>query len=555
MLDLRSVAVVLSLALITVSSQDLPVVNLGYEQHQAISFNSTGGYYNFSNIRYGEPPVGELRFAAPVAVSGNSSTVNNGSVGVVCAQVDPAWTLITAEFLPDYFTGQPFNLSAAEAALLNSTAPPPAPDPRTTEDCLFLDVHTPQKVFEKNGSSGGGAPVMVWIYGGGYTTGEKQGDGVYDPAGLIHASQVAGNDGIVFVAMNYRLGAFGWLSGPTLQSNGTANAGLYDQRLALEWVQKYIHLFGGDPKRVTLIGVSAGGGSIVHQITAFGGLEGPVPFAQAIPQSPAWQLLPSSYQQESVTQAFLALLNVSTIEEARQLPSAQLIKANSVQALSATYGQFTYGPAVDGLFAPALPGRLLLQGSFHKHVKVMVGHNADEGLTFTSPDIQTNSTYNDFLLTTFPDIQPAVLSYIENVLYPAVYDGSFGYKTDFQRTVLTIADSTFTCNTNYLDRAFRNQTYAYQFSVGPALHGQDVPYTFFNGPNPAAVVNSTIAVAMQEYFTSFAINGVPSGPGIPVFPLYGAEAELINLNATTISEMMDPTANARCLWWQKALYF
>lgn len=67
--------------------------------------------------------------------------------------------------------------------------------------------------------------------------------------------------------MNYRLGAFGWLSGPTFQESGTANLGLYDQRLALEWVQANIHLFGGDPNRVTVFGESAGGGSIMHQIT------------------------------------------------------------------------------------------------------------------------------------------------------------------------------------------------------------------------------------------------------------------------------------------------
>ena len=90
----------------------------------------------------------------------------------------------------------------------------------------------------------------------------------------------------MFVAINYRLGAFGWLSGPTLQSDGTANAGLYDQRLALEWVQKNIHLFGGDANCVTVAGESAGGGSIMHQITAFGGLKGAAPFQQAILQSP-----------------------------------------------------------------------------------------------------------------------------------------------------------------------------------------------------------------------------------------------------------------------------
>ncbi|MCJ1395754.1 hypothetical protein MMC18_008640 [Xylographa bjoerkii] len=537
-----------------VSSSALPTVNLGYEQHQAISFNSTGGFYNFSNIRYAQPPVGELRFAAPVAVTGNSSTVNNGSVGVVCAQVDPAWLVIAEEFIPAYLTGQPFNLSAAEAALLNSSGPAPAPDPRTTEDCLFLDVYSPAKVFDNAQIERAGAPVMVWIYGGGYTNGDKNGDGQYDPAGLIHASQAAGDEGIVFVALNYRLGAFGWLAGPTLQSNGTANAGLYDQRLALEWVQTNIHLFGGDPTRVTIFGESAGGGSIMHQITAFGGLGGPAPFSQAIPQSPAWQLMVSSYQQEQTLDAFLSLLNVSTIEEARQLPSEALIVANTVQVLSSAYGDFTYGPVVDGAFAPALPGRLLLQGSFYKDLKIMVGHNADEGLLFTNPAIQNGSNYNTFISENFPDIQPAAALYIENVLYPPIFNGSYGYTSNFQRAILTVAESTFTCNTNYLDRAFLNQTYSYQFSVGAALHGQDVPYTFFNGPN-TAVMNDTIAVALQEYLTSFAIHGVPSGPGIPVFPLYEADAEVLNLNATSIFDIMDPNANARCLWWQKALFF
>jgi carboxylesterase type B len=78
---------------------------------------------------------------------------------------------------------------------------------------------------------------------------------------------MAQNNDVIFVTINYRLGAFGFLSGPTLQSDGVANAGLLDQHLALEWVQEHISKFGGDPDQVTVIGESAGGGSILHQIT------------------------------------------------------------------------------------------------------------------------------------------------------------------------------------------------------------------------------------------------------------------------------------------------
>lgn len=82
------------------------------------------------------------------------------------------------------------------------------------------------------------------------------------PNGLIRASQNTGGSGIIYVSLNYRLGALGFLSGKSLKAaGGVANAGLYDQRLAIEWVAKYIHLFGGDPNQVTIIGESAGGES------------------------------------------------------------------------------------------------------------------------------------------------------------------------------------------------------------------------------------------------------------------------------------------------------
>ncbi len=323
----------------------------------------------------------------------------------------------------------------------------PPQDPRTTEDCLFLDVVVPETIFKgasKTANDTSGAPVLVWIYGGGYTFGEKS---AYSAAGLIHAAQLNNTEGIIFVSLNYRLGAFGWLSGPKFQQDGTANAGLYDQRLALQWVQDNIHLFGGDPNRVTVIGESAGGGSIMYQITAFGGLKGPAPFQQAVLQSAAFQNVVSNLQEETIFNTFLGLLKVSTIEEARQLPLTALQTANIIQVANSSYGDFTYGPVVDGLFAPAIPGKLLLQGSYDHNLKLMLGHNADEGLEFTSPFITNDTTFNEYIQTAFPTINPSVATYIETVLYPPQMPGTLaltGYSDETGRAVLAVTESTFT---------------------------------------------------------------------------------------------------------------
>ena len=80
-----------------------------------------------------------------------------------------------------------------------------------------------------------------------------------------------------------------------------------------------------------------------------------------------------------------------------------------------------------------------------------------------------------------------------------------------------------------------------------------MPYTYYNGPDPS-VLNPQIAIALQEYITQFAMTGTPNERGVPHFQLYGPDATVQDLNITGISELMDPAANYRCNWWQKALY-
>lgn len=264
----------------------LPVIDLGYVKQQATSFNvracaeqltactvltvmqKTGDYFQFANIAFAQPPVGDLRFAAPQPPKRINGIQNGSKTRPICPQSTPDWLIqrLSGGFVPHV----PQNASGEE-----------------TEDCLYLDVLVPKPILEQKYHSRG-APVMVWIYGGGNVLGSKD-DALNAPGLLKRSMDTTGTEGVVYVAMNYRVGNFGFLGGPLFKSQGgTPNAAFLDQRLALEWVKHNIAQFGGDPSRITVFGESGGAGAIAHQITA----PGPksylkdVPFQQAIMQSP-----------------------------------------------------------------------------------------------------------------------------------------------------------------------------------------------------------------------------------------------------------------------------
>ncbi|RDL40751.1 Carboxylic ester hydrolase [Venustampulla echinocandica] len=527
----------------------LPLVDLGYELHQP-TFNESGQYYNFSNVRYAAPPLGNLRFAPPTSPNLKTKLFNDGSKDVSCIQAVPWWTNYTNAWLTQGTDA--FNISAGYQ-VPNITTLPRQP-PAQQEDCLFLDIMVPKAIYD-NANRCCGAPVMVWIHGGGYTLGSKT---TFSPsaAGLIATSQSNGSPGVIWVAMNYRLGVYGFLSGPTFKSQGgTMNAGLLDQRFALGWIQKNIKKFGGDPKRVTVMGESAGGGSVMHQVTAYGGKKGKVPFQGAIVQSPGFQPMPSAKGQEAVYKTFLTKANVKTLQEARRLSAEKLQFVNyKIIGESSPYGTFTFNPVLDGDFAPALPGQLLLGGKYDKSLHIMAGHNIAEGISFMDPFAQTDDSFAKNLRIYFPTISDSSVTYISTQLYPPIYDGSYGYYSPTFRSDAFVTECFFTCNTNWLAHAFANKTYNYIFSVWPSLHGQDIAYTYANGPSES-IQNLTLATIMQGYFTNFAKTGNPNGPGVPFFPTYGKGSVSQNLNLTSIGQMRDNAANVRCDWWQKGLVY
>lgn len=377
------------------------------------------------------------------------------------------------------------------------------------------------------------------------------------PNDLMAATHTNGSDGAIWVAMNYRLGAFGFLSGPTLQQNGTSNAGLLDQRLALEWVQENIHLFGGDPDNVTVMGVSAGAGSIMHHITAYGGQK-PALFRRAIPQSAGLVPMPGNRAQEQAFNNFLSLLNVTTLNEARDLPSSTLLAVNMKQISTAPYGNFIFGPVVDGSFAPGMPPKLLLQGAFVEGIEVLSSFNHNEGVTFTDPSAYDNEPLlRKQIEYTYTLLSSEDVDYIFETLYPQTYDGTQPYTDSLGRAQLIIGEASLTCNQNAMVKAAEQQNIAafgYEYSVWPAVHGSDQPPLFSNGPTPG--VDPQISTILKNLVGGFVNNGSPNkSPAGITIPPYGKDSSILNVLVNASSVIRDPTATKRCDWWQKALYY
>ncbi|RDI77868.1 hypothetical protein Vi05172_g12079 [Venturia inaequalis] len=455
-----------SVALAIASAQQ-PQVHLGYSTYQGYT-NATSKLSVFNGIRYAAPPIGALRWVAPQApIVNNASIIDATRPGAQCPQ--------------------------------NRNAPNPADlsDPEDgsgSEDCLFLNVYAPDDAKK--------LPVLVWIHGGGYGAG----NGRQDFTQIINSN----NNSFVGVAIQYRLGAFGFASSDEIFRNGVANAGIYDQLFALQWVQDHISKFGGDSSRVTISGESAGGGSAMLLDMAWGGTLGNKLFTNTIAASP---YLPMQYGYKDwvPSQSYYSFAaragcfpftaygssNTTVLECLRSKDSATLISASQNISKSGTYGTWGFLPVTDGKAIQQLPS-IQLQSKVLNGQRLLVGNNANEGPGFTPQSITTEDDLVAWLNLTFPlftndDISKILQHYPTNnapvdssaPLFATLGDtgptalnqSSFGTGQQ-QRANNIYAETTFVCPSYWMAEAYSGKTgfssYKYQFSVPISIHGQDV---------------------------------------------------------------------------------
>lgn len=165
-----------------------------------------------------------------------------------------------------------------------------------------------------------------------------------------------------------------------------------------------------------------------------------------------------------------------------------------------------------------------------------------------TPPTSDNFSFPAYVKSIFPSASPNTINHISNSLYPlSAYPGE-----EFDRTSTFTADIYIVCNAYALQNAYDNQAFAYEFSIPPALHTQDISYTLFNGHNPPGLpLVPSVAVDMQTYFTNFAMHGNPNQKGLPAMPIFGNQGNMLNLTTDGYHVVSDLARMERCKFWEK----
>ncbi|GBM25434.1 Acetylcholinesterase-1 [Araneus ventricosus] len=452
----------------------------------------------FLGIPFAEPPVGNLRFQKPKPVKPWTETLEATKMPPACIQ----------------YTSYPF----------------PWVDtlPGKSEDCLYLNIYTP--INAKNGSN---LAVLFWLFGGGFTFGSNRME-VYD------ASALAAHGNVIVVTINYRLGAFGFLTSNTEDAPG--NVGMHDIVMALQWVNDNIESFGGDKERITLHGESAG--SIAISLLCTSPLTKGL-FSKAILQSGTAifllsnQLKPNLALSQRLAEAVGCASQDKTIEND---PESVVGCLRSKNATHLAHVLWSFNPTSTRSFFPQydddlLPGNALDEirsGNFH-NVPLLIGNNRDEGsfqITTKDPEVfgffgQKNPIVNKTQANNM--IRSIFGSYDNPEKYVQHYLGSIpddDYDAIRRQVYTASGDSSLLCETVYFAESYadrKNDVYFYLFSHRPSntvwstwmgvAHAEEVQFVFgrpIRKPQLYEPAEVELSKKMIEVWTNFAKNGIPS---------------------------------------------
>ncbi|GJE92631.1 carotenoid ester lipase precursor [Phanerochaete sordida] len=481
----------------------------------------------FLGIPFAKPPVGDLRFRLPVANAPYSGTHNATQFGYSCAQQGSAPVV-----LPPVFD----NLTSVIAGLEGNLDMSPV-----SEDCLTVNVWTPANL-----TKGTKLPVAVWIYGGGFEGGSSS---TSDASALVNRSIELGEP-IVYVSLNYRLNAFGFLASKEVKAAGLGNIGLHDQRQALRWVQKYISAFNGDPSKVTIWGQSAGASSVSLQLLTNGGdTEGL--FRGAFMESgypwPVGDITGGQPYYEVLVNETGCRGKADTLQCLREAPCDTLMKAvndtpssNSYQSLN-----LAWMPRADGVFLPSNPQELIAKGSVAS-VPFVAGEVDDEGTGFSlsSLNVTTNDEFRSYIQQVwFPKASAHELDELL-ALYPQNYTAGSPFDTgdlnavtpEYKRIAAFQGDMVFQAPRRFLldHRAEKQKVWGYLskrfksiFAFG-SVHGTDLIFIYFAGD-------------LGDYLINFVNHldpnvGTNVGPNVTAWPQY-------NTRSREVLTLLDGTPN------------